>query len=751
MSGHTPAAAGPRATGKTSVVSGRPPQRVDSAEGDPRAPAGIDPPARRRAGGAAVRTSRDRFPRDYAVTRRFSLGEPRNLAVAGNGRWVTFLRSRSGTDPVTCLWALDTRTGKERLVADPATLFDDRKELAKLNDAERRRRERARESAEGITSYALDEAGEQACFAVAGHLFLVDVAKGKAAPLPAMGSVFDPRLDPAGTRVAYVSERALRVVGPLEEDRKLAGEDNPEVSWGVAEFIAAEEMGRSRGFWWSPTGQHLAVCRVDNSPVETWYLADPAHPERQPSPHRYPRAGSNNATVELFVVGLDGSRVAIRWDQEAFPYLVSVSWQPDRPLTLAVQSRDQRRVEVLVADVVEGTTRAVHTDTDEIWVELVAGAPRWLGEHLVVVVDRDDIRQVEIGGRPVTGADLAVRAVLGTLGEDLVVSASLEPTEVHLFRVSAAGEVVRLTQLSGVHSGVAGGDILAVSRKSMTHFGAVTEIRKGAKVVAELTSVAERPKLNPRGAFHVVGTRSLRTALLLPRRKQLTPPYPVLLDPYGGPHAQRVLRSRNELLVSQWFADQGFAVLIVDGRGTPGRSPAWERAVWGDLAGPVLDDQVDALQALGALDDRLDLTRVGIRGWSFGGYLAALAVLRRPDVFGAAVAGAPVTDWRLYDTHYTERYLGHPDEYGEHYEHTSLINDAARLQRPLLLIHGLADDNVVVAHTLQLSSALLAAGRSHSVLPLSGVTHMTPQEAVAENLLRLQAEFLRRSLGMEDH
>jgi dipeptidyl-peptidase-4 len=159
-----------------------------------------------------------------------------------------------------------------------------------------------------------------------------------------------------------------------------------------------------------------------------------------------------------------------------------------------------------------------------------------------------------------------------------------------------------------------------------------------------------------------------------------------------------------------------------------------------------LGDQVEGLHGVAASHPDLDLSRVAIRGWSFGGFLAALAVLRRPDVFAAAVAGAPVTDWRLYDTHYTERYLGHPDQAPEAYAVSSLLDDAPKLERPLLLIHGLADDNVVAAHTLQLSSALLAAGRAHTVLPLSGVTHMTPQEVVAENLLLLQVAFLQEAL-----
>jgi dipeptidyl-peptidase-4 len=210
------------------------------------------------------------------------------------------------------------------------------------------------------------------------------------------------------------------------------------------------------------------------------------------------------------------------------------------------------------------------------------------------------------------------------------------------------------------------------------------------------------------------------------------------------------VRAQDAYLQSQWLADQGFAVVVADGRGTPGRGIAWEKAVHLDLATVALEDQVDALRAIGSENPDLDLGRVAIRGWSFGGYLAALAVLRRPDVFHAAVAGAPVTDWRLYDTHYTERYLGHPDENADAYRRSSLLDEADSLSRPLLLIHGMADDNVVAAHTLSMSRALLEAGRPHSVLPLSGVTHMTPQEVVAENLLVLQVAFLRQALGIED-
>ena len=255
---------------------------------------------------------------------------------------------------------------------------------------------------------------------------------------------------------------------------------------------------------------------------------------------------------------------------------------------------------------------------------------------------------------------------------------------------------------------------------------------------------------NVRAAQH--GQRELRTALLLPTGYQPgSGPLPVLMDPYGGPHAQRVLAAAGSYLTSQWFADQGFAVIVADGRGTGGRGPAWDRAVAGDLASGPLEDQVTALQAAAEAFPDLDTERVAIRGWSFGGYLSALALLRRPDVFHAGVVGAPVTDFRLYDTFYTERYLGDPTQDAAPYEQCSVISDVERtgatVHRPMLIIHGLADDNVFVAHSLRLSSALLAAGYPHSVLPLSGVTHMTPQEVVAENMLTLQVDFLKQALG----
>jgi dipeptidyl-peptidase-4 len=693
-------------------------------------------------------TVTDSFPRRQARTRRFTLGTPRGVTLSPDGTRVTFLRSRGGTDAVTCLWSLDVATGEERVVADPRTLEAGGDE--DLPPEERARRERAREQAGGIVAYATDRAATRAAFALSGRPHVVDLTEAGSTPraLDAPGPVVDPRPDPTGSRVAYVSGGALHVHDLAAGTTSTVAEpESGTVTYGLADFVAAEEMGRMRGFWWSPDGTSLLVARVDDAPVHRWYIADPTNPEREPSVVAYPAAGTPNARVSLAVVGLDGTRVDV-WTTARDEYLAHVVWSPDE-LLIVVQPRDQRTLRVLRVDPATGATALVHEDTDPHWVEIVPGVPgRTASGALLWITDDGDARRLVVDGEPVTPPSLQVRAVLDVDDDTVLFSASDDPVSTALWTWYAADGPRCLTPEPGVHGGRLTGGTLVVARQSLDADGTVTTVHPASGTVRTITSLAEPAGLRLRITLHTTGERALRSALLLPSWHEAGTPLPVLMDPYGGPHAQRVVAAHGAHLTSQWFAEQGFAVVVVDGRGTPGRGPAFERAVWGDLAAPVLDDQVDALHSLAADHPDLDLTRVAIRGWSFGGYLAALAVLRRPDVFHAAVAGAPVTDWTLYDTHYTERYLGRPDTHPDAYARTSLLPDAAKLTRPLLLVHGLADDNVVAAHTLRLSSALLAGGRPHSVLPLSGVTHMTPQEVVAENLLLLQVEFLRDALGI---
>ncbi|MBO0825125.1 MAG: prolyl oligopeptidase family serine peptidase, partial [Actinobacteria bacterium] len=466
---------------------------------------------------------------------------------------------------------------------------------------------------------------------------------------------------------------------------------------------------------------------------------------------------------------LDGTRTDITWDHDAFPYLVTASWEQagsGQPL-LVVLSRDQKRMAILAVDSASGATSVFRTDTDPHWVDIVGGVPACTAQGLMVwTADIDGAKRLVLCTREQDGSiaeytttpdSLNVGEVLAVDGDTVLFSATeADPASVCVWSSGPDG-LRRVSPPDGVHSGtLAGGTLVLTSRTMAAADATVTVLRaapaSGLASTASIRSLAEAPELPPPAPQLIwsEGPSRVRTAILLPSwHKPGSGRLPVLCDPYGGPHGKRVTTAAASYLTPQWLAEQGFGVVIGDGRGTPGRGPAWDRAVAGDFAGPVLADQVEALQSAAAACPDLDLARVAIRGWSFGGYLAALAVLRRPDIFHAAIAGAPPTDWRLYDTCYTERYLGHPDITPDSYERSSLLGDAPKLTRPLLLVHGLADDNVVVAHTLRLSAALLAAGRPHSVLPLSGVTHMSgTQEDVAENLLRLQVEFLRAALGI---
>ncbi|PZG42127.1 S9 family peptidase [Spongiactinospora gelatinilytica] len=686
------------------------------------------------------------FPRMYARTRRFTLGVPRGFTVSPDGGRVVFLRSRDGTDPVTCLWELDVESGTERLVVDPARIGGEEGELP---PEERARRERAREGAGGVVGYATDTAVTVAAFTLSGVLYAADLATGEVRELATPGAAFDPRPSPDGLRVAYVTGGALRLQD-LESgtDRALAEPESATVTYGQAEFIAAEELDRMRGYWWSPDGRALLAARVDEAPVGTWYIADPANPASPAAEQRYPAAGTPNALVELFVLGLDGSRVAVPFEHE---YLATAAW--DRHgLSVVTVSRDQKSIRLLSADPATGASTLVREDTDAAWVDIVGGVPARLPDGtLVWTADSEGGRRLLVGDRPVTPPTLQVRDVVAVDGDAVVFRASGgDPAEIAVWAYQNGSLRLVSPDEPGVYAAQAAGGTVVLSGQTLASpAGPEYTVLRDGVTAARIASRAERPGVELRVSLIRTGERELPTAVLLPSwHTPGSARLPVLMDPYGGPHFQRVTAAASAYSASQWLADQGFAVVIADGRGTPGRGPAFEREVLHDLATPVLEDQVDALQgAAAAYPDDLDLTRVGIRGWSFGGYLAALAVLRRPDVFHAAVAGAPVTEWRLYDTAYTERYLGDPGVDAEPYERSGLIADAGKLDRPLLLIHGLADDNVVAAHTLRLSSALLAAGRPHTVLPLSGVTHMTPQEVVAENLLLLQVDFLKKALG----
>ena len=391
--------------------------------------------------------------------------------------------------------------------------------------------------------------------------------------------------------------------------------------------------------------------------------------------------------------------------------------------------------------------------------------------------DGYDARCLFADGSLLTPPSLYVHRVCARLrdGSLLVEASDGEPSEQQLYLITAhpgapVVDATRITSGAGIHVGAGGGDTIVVGALSLDHAGTRWTVYRGAGAgrsggsdraggpdhagakVGELANLAANPPYAPRPTLERVTDRRLPTGVLYPRQHVAGRKLPVLVDVYGGPGHQEVLAARSRWQDRQWWADAGFAVVVIDNRGTPGVSPSFEKVIHRRMADVVLGDQVDALHALAEKHPDLDLSRVAIRGWSFGGWLAALAVLRRPDVYHAAVAGAPVSDWALYDTAYTERYLGLPAESPDVYAHHSLVELAQEPvvrpgdARPLLLVHGLVDDNVVAAHTLRLSAALLATGRPHAVIPLTGATHMAAG-GLTERLLRLELHYIRAALA----
>ena len=641
------------------------------------------------------------LPGQLARTKRFRAAAPSHLEITGAGRFVVFLRDDA-------LWAYDVQSGRERRVGPATSFHTSESGLVALRERD---------------AFVADLAGE-----LFDQLPIKDVA--------------DARIDPTGKIVAFVRDRALSVIGADGSGERVVAEDNDEnVSWGLAEFSAWMSMGRGEGLWWSPDGRQILAARVDESQVQLRYLADPADPAAAPRPFRYPAAGTPNADVRLFVLDLDGQRREVQWDRQRFEYVVRAGWTVERPL-IVVQTRDQQCLQVLEVDPASGRTTLVREVTDPQFVAVPERTPAQTESGRLVWIDRDqscDTYRLVIGSEVVTPPGLQVAELRGVSGEVVTFLAQTDPTEVHLYAWD--GAVRRLTEEPGVHSGlVADGTVVVDSR---TLAGRRITVNGQA-----LESFEEEPVVELRIEFVSSGPRELRTAVLRPSwHEPGTSKLPVLLTPYGGPGAQLAQKYRPlHHLVSQWFAEQGFIVLSTDGRGTPGRGPAFDRATVGDILDPVLEDQIEALHSLAERYGDLDLDRVAIRGWSYGGYLAIGAVLHRPDVFHAAIGGAALTDQRGYDTYWKERYLGHPDTNAEVYRRTSHLPHAANLDRPLLMVHGLADTNVWATHAIRFSGTLNTLGKPHELVLLPGEGHGLTNPSTIENLLHRELAFLRHHL-----
>jgi dipeptidyl-peptidase-4 len=691
-----------------------------------------------------------RYFRELVETRNYSLGQPVSPQLTPDGKAVVFLRG-GPRDPVLRLYEFTIADGSLREILTPEKLLQGAEE--KLTPEERSRRERERQSLRGFTSFELSKDGNKLLVALSGRLYFVARVDGHVTELPGTNWI-DPHFSPDGHAVAAVTGGELHVIEiRTMQDLAVTSGATETIQHGTAEFVAQEEMDRHEGFWWSPNSKWIAFQETDNTGVETRFIADPLHPEAPPAKNFYPRAGTANARVRLGIVARTGGETHwLDWDREKYPYLTRVVGKElAAPLSIVVQSRSQQEELVLAFNGTTRATRELLREKDAAWINLdQKPMPVWLkdGKQFLWTTERNGAWQVELHSadgalvRAVTPPDFQLEELLDVNETDrsIIVSGGPDPRERHLYRFSLEekGQPQQLTKEPGRHLGVFGDN-----KETFLHRFDLLDGRSGwevvrsadGKQVATLPSVAERPSALPNvELLRTEGARPLDAAIVRPRAFKKGQRYPVILDVYAGPHHKQVLAQPDRYMIDQWMADRGYIVVLLDGRGTPGHGRDWERAIRGNLIKAPLEDQIAGLEALAKREPAMDLKRVGVVGWSFGGYFSAMAAMQKPDIFRCAVVGAPVVTWENYDTFYTERYLGLPSENPDAYRDSNVLTYAKDLARPILLIHGLTDDNVYAQHSMQLADALFNAGKSFNFVPLLG-THM-----VSEPLLRLRRQ-----------
>ena len=703
--------------------------------------------------------------RALAQTRSFHLGAPHHAAITPDRKAVLFLRS-AARDPRQALFEMDLATGALREVVRPEALLAGPETLSPEEQA---RRERMRVRATGFTSFELSADGASVLVSLSGRLFVVERASGKGRELATgAGAVIDPRYSEDGKRVAFVRDHDLYVVpvaGGAETRVTHGGSER--LTHGLAEFVAQEELDRQRGFWWSPDGGHLLYEEADTSKVDDLFISDPAHPDRPPQRMAYPRPGRANAEVRFGIAAATpgGHTVWIDWDRARFPYVAHASWSAAGPV-LYVLDRLQQIGRLLSVNPANGKTTPLVEEKDPAWLNVDPSMPRWLpsGKGFLWSSERSGEWQVELRDRegalvrellPKGFGYVSVAGVDEGAGVAYVVG-SADPTRTQLWRVSldGTGRPEDLVPGAGtVAASFGSGHAAFVSVEGSLGAMPRSFVRSVDGTLArEIPSAAETPSTMPGIEIVEAGADRVRVAVVRPRSFRQGVKYPVLDAAYGGPHHNVVEQSALPFVRAQWMADAvGAIVVAMDARGTPRRGREWERAIHGKLGSVPVEGHVATLQALGEQFPEMDLTRVGVYGWSFGGYFAAMAVLTRPDVFRVAVAGAPPADWRDYDTAYTERYLGLPQQEAAAYDAASLLTYARRPAsgspvRPLLLVHGTADDNVYFLNSLKLADALARGSRPFSFLPLVGTTHMLLDPDQSEVVWTQTAALLRDAL-----
>lgn len=706
---------------------------------------------------------------------------PRNLKFSPDGTRVTFTRPKDEDRTVLDLWAMDVADGRTYRLVDARALVPEERALT---EAEIQFRERARISETGVVSYDWDEAGEAILVPLDGDIFYVEVESGETRRLMQTEAFeTDARVSPGGAYVSFIRDQNLWVhhLESGDEFQLTHGGEGP-VSWGMAEFVAQEEMDRRTGYWWSPDESRLAVARVNENPVMVVQRFGVEAEGVIVSEQRYPRAGTPNAIVDLFVLDLEGtiageaaatSRRQVDLGENNDIYLARVDWSKDAStLYVQRQNRQQTRLDILAADAATGETRISLTEEAETWINLTDdftpldyGGFLWTSErtgfrHVYRMTPEGQLEQI-------TSGEWVVDEISGLSGDGQTVyfeGWTQSPLERHLYAVRLDGRSPpeRITDGEGrwsVTLGDGGEAFIGTYQAPATppQTGLYTGLGAPIAWIEENALNDDHPYAPYRDA-HIApefgtltaadGETELHWMMYRPEQCTADNPCPAFVEVYGGPHVQRVTKGWAPLR-DQIHAQNGYVYFKLDNRGSWNRGHAFEAALHDRMGTVEVHDQLEGLDYLQGLDF-VDPERIGLWGWSYGGYMSLMTTLQAPGRFEAAVSGAPVTDWSLYDTHYTERYMGMPQENRSGYEQGSAFAHLDGYKTPTLLIHGMADDNVTFDHSTRLYAELQEAGELFSIMTYPGQRHGIRPPELQIHLLRTITDWFDRELAQDD-
>jgi dipeptidyl-peptidase-4 len=688
---------------------------------------------------------------------------PREPKLSPDGRFVTLLKNRPDDKDRYDLWAIDTATGAERMLVDSKKIGTG----GAISEEEKMRRERARiAGTKGITDYGWAPDSQSILVPIDGDLYLAALDGSVRRLTETAATEIDPKVSETGRYLSFLRDRNLYVMDAATgQERALTSDGGKTLSWGAAEFVAQEELGRDTGYWWSPDDRYLAVARVDESPVAIVKRAAIGASGTELIEQRYPAAGTKNAIVDLYIMTPDGqSRVKADLGGDPDHYLARVDWARDgKSLYVQRLSRDQKRLDMLRIDPANGHSSLLFSETSPTWVNLTENFKTLGDGSLVWSSERSGFSHLYRwkAGKwtPLTHGLWAVEKVAGVdeKAKRVYFTGTVEtPIEQQLYWVNyeRPGAPVRVTESGWYNNAVMdkGATHALISRSNTSQPSQTYLADSGGKRLAWVeqnalnTSHPYAPYLDSHvkptfGSIAGPDGTKLYYRLYSPPL-QAGKKYPVFFYVYGGPHGQQVTDGwYGQLPLHEALVDQGWIVFTIDNRGTNRRGTKFEDAVYRSMGEAEVTDQLAGVEWL-KRQPFVDSTKMAVMGWSYGGYMTLKLLEKAPGVFAAGVAVAPVTKWELYDTAYTERYLGNPANDPKPYQSSDALDDAVKIRDPLLLVHGMSDDNVVFQNSTELYARLQQGKRPFEMMVYPGATHAIAGEGLQTHVWTTITRFL---------